>query len=227
MAWRDVLTSSYVRQLVGIADATYDTPLQLYINSLIEAIETETYLDFEADITATISETFKFTSKRNIFVLNGLILQPSAWKEITTVELSGIEPTPTWENLIIDRDLSLIEFDKKPNPFFQIKFFCSKIKPNQQIRITGKKGFSSDASIPPQILMFIATATSAYYGYLLSGGLSNSTSLVEKEKSLTREVTFSATAFETWRSPKLFAPNQIKEFEKVLNNFNLRPRYPY
>lgn len=227
MSWSATITPGYVRQLVGISDSSFDGALQLYINSLIQAIEYDTDLDFNADIAATISETFKFTTKRNIFVLDGEILQSSAWQEITTVEISEVQPTPVWKTLIIDQDLSLINFETSPNPIFQLKFLCSKIRPNQQIKITGKKGFSSDSSIPPQILMFIATATSAYYGYLSSGGLADGTSLVESERSLTRSVSFSAKAFETWRGPKLFAPNQIQEFEKLLKTFNLRPFYPY
>jgi len=227
MSWGSTLTSSYVRNLAGVTNGTYDTQIQLYINSLVQEVENETGLDFFADPVSSISKVFKFTTQRNIFVLCGEILQPSAWLSITNVEVSPVMVSPVWDTLLLDRDYDLLETKVRPYPIYQVKFLSQKIYKNSQVRITGIKGFSLDNAIPSDILLFFGTCVSAYYNYLLVGGLAESSFLVESEKSLTRSVTISSTAFDTWKSPKLFSPLQIAEFEKVISKYNLLPRYPF
>jgi len=225
MSWSSVLTPSYLRLAVGNTDGSYDTELQFYINSLLESIETETRIDTYANPSNSISEIFTYDLEQNIFVLNGRILQPSAWQSITNLEISDGNSTPTYTTLVVDQDYSLVKHTQRPYPIFQIKFLSNLIRNNQKVRITGLKGFSLDTNIPAQIVMFLVTCVSAYYSFLVSGGIDGQ--MVETEKDLTSSVTISSTAFDTWKSTKLFTPNQIAEFLKLLASYNTNSQFPY
>jgi len=227
MSWSSVLTATYIRQVSGLLDSSYDTELDFYIQSILEDLQIETGINIDADPTTPASITIKNSLRKNRFVLDNSILQSGAWQSITNIEIAEIQPTPIWETLVESRDYSLIEHTAKPYPYFQVKFTNFKVRENQMIRITGLEGFSLDSNIPKQILVLLTTAVSAYYNYLASGGLANGSQMVSEEASLTRRVKISDTALNTWKSPKLFSPLQIAEFEKIINKYNVFPFYPY
>jgi hypothetical protein len=220
MAWSNILTPSYLRNIVGNTDNTRDLELLTYINALVADLEYLTGLNFDFT-NDTVTKTIRYQAHKNTYVLGGGIVQIGAWQSIATVETSAIQMTPSWQTLTLDEDYLTITHKTQPNPIFQIEPICQNYQKYSQIRITGVEGFGNANEVPNDLALILANLVNSYYTYLINGATGQ---FANSEKDLTSSITYENSQLQ---SPQLFAGMRIQPFLSIAQKYNVNLIYPF